>query len=529
MNRIFSTFLLKFTFQRQLDITVTLGVLILALFSSVMGSWQANDRVRSNLLEQGRHITGSLARQSALALIYASADNVAEAVNATLDFPGVVSVEIRDTKQHVLLQRGKIDPTEFPVQVNQVSGTEKTEAKYATALLDTENQNAWRFYAPVYSQPASSPFQKVTSPELLGHVTVVVSKEALSQMTTGIFVSNLTTSFSFALLLLFLIRFLSNRITRPLKQLSACMERAESGELQVRAVFVGPQDIAEMARAFNSMMSELEEQTTKIRQLNAELEQRVAQRTAQLEASNKELEDFSYSMSHDMRTPLRALDGFSKILIDEHSANLNDEGKRLVKVLRDNAQRMGRLVDDILHFLSMGRRNMDYSIIDFAKLASETATELQAAAPARCLRIEIGSLPPTWGDRDMIREVLQNLLSNAVKFSPVNAEALIEVNGTSEKSENIYSVRDHGIGFDMRYVNKLFRVFERVHPTGLFEGSGIGLALVKRILTRHGGRVWAEGKVNEGTTIYFALPNPAKKMGSEAAKAGTLKSISSKK
>lgn len=243
-----------------------------------------------------------------------------------------------------------------------------------------------------------------------------------------------------------------------------------------------------------------------IRRLNAELEQRVAQRTAQLEAANKELEEFSYSMSHDMRTPLRALDGFSKILLEEHSACLDDEGKRLLGVLRDSAQHMGRLVDDILHYLSMGRRRMEYGAVDIAKLAAEIIAELQVAAPARRLRLEIGTLPPAWGDGDMLREVLQKLLSNAVKFSPADGEVSIEIGGETQQEENIYSVRDHGIGFDMSYVNKLFRVFERVHPTGQYKGSGIGLAIVKRIIIRHGGRVWAEGKLNEGATIYFALP-----------------------
>ncbi len=261
------------------------------------------------------------------------------------------------------------------------------------------------------------------------------------------------------------------------------------------------------------LIAEQQQTEAAVRQLNTELEQRVAQRTAQLEAANKELEEFSYSMSHDMRTPLRALDGFSKLLLEEHSANLDDEGKRLLKILRDNAQRMGRLVDDILHFLSMGRRKMEYSSVDIAKLASEIFTALQAAVPARRLRLIIGALPPVWGDRDMIREALHKLLSNAIKFSPADGEALIEIGGAADEEENVYSVTDHGIGFDMRYANKLFRVFERVHPTGQYEGSGIGLALVKRIVTRHGGRVWAEGKPDEGATIYFALPTKEEKHG----------------
>ncbi|MCX7176202.1 MAG: ATP-binding protein [Proteobacteria bacterium] len=243
-----------------------------------------------------------------------------------------------------------------------------------------------------------------------------------------------------------------------------------------------------------------------VRQLNAELEQRVAQRTAQLEAANKELEEFSYSMSHDMRTPLRALDGFSKILQEEHGAGIDDEGKRLLKALRDNAQRMGRMIDDILRFWGIGRRRMEYSSVAIADLASEIFTELQAATPTRPMRLEIGALPPAWGDRDLLGQVVRELLSNAVKYSPTDGEALIVIGGVVEEESSVYSVTDHGVGFDMRYADKLFRVFERVHQTGQYEGSGIGLAIVKRIVERHRGRVWAEGRVGEGATFHFALP-----------------------
>jgi hypothetical protein len=257
MNKIIATFLHQFSFRRQLGISVALGIFMLALFSSVVGSWQGNQKVRSNLLEQGRRITENLARQSALALIYASPENVVEEANATLGFPGVVSVEIRDTKQHVLLKRGNADPAEFAAQISRAVEDDATDGM-SVAVLEAESPNVWRFSAPVYSQPSSSPFLEETHPELLGYVTVVVSKEVLSQLTNSIFVANLAISFSFALLFLVLIRYLTNRMTKPLNQLSADMRRAEAGELQVRAESSGPKDIADMAHAFNSMMSVLE-------------------------------------------------------------------------------------------------------------------------------------------------------------------------------------------------------------------------------------------------------------------------------
>ncbi len=250
-----------------------------------------------------------------------------------------------------------------------------------------------------------------------------------------------------------------------------------------------------------------------VRQLNAVLEQRVAQRTEQLEAAGRELEEFSYSISHSMRIPLRALDGFSKILLDEYGTTLDDEGKRLLNVVRDNAQRMGRLVDDILHYLSLGRRPLEQAPIDMDGLVRGLCAEIQAATPERSLHFSIGELPPSRGDWVMIRETWRNLLSNAVKFSWESDSVLVEIGGAAGNEENVYCVKDHGVGFDMRYADKLFRVFERVHPTGQYEGSGMGLAVVKRIVTRHGGRVWAEGKVNEGAAIYFALPNKGENHG----------------
>jgi signal transduction histidine kinase len=261
-------------------------------------------------------------------------------------------------------------------------------------------------------------------------------------------------------------------------------------------------------RGSNRDITERRQAEARVSQLNAELEQRVAQRTAQLEATNKELEEFSYSMSHDMRTPLRALDGFAKILLEEQGTRLDDNGKRLLNVLRDNARRAGQLMDDILRFMNLGRRRMEAGPVDLAELARAIFAELQTASPGRRMRLEIDALPPAFGDRDMLRHALRELLSNAIKYSPGGSEAVVEFGGASEERENVYSVTDHGVGFDMRYADKLFRVFERVHPTGQYEGSGIGLAIVRRVISRHGGKVWAEGKVGAGASFHFTLPRP---------------------
>ncbi|MDZ4201536.1 MAG: EAL domain-containing protein [Gallionella sp.] len=262
MDRLLKTFFHRFTFQRQLGVAVTLGILCLALFSSVAGSWQSNKRVRYDLIEQGQHITENLARQSSLALVYASADNAAEAVNVTMSFPGVIGVEIRDAKGRVLLTRGEVDRSPFLAQAGQ-----EEEGLQAAGMINAENLRAWHFAAPVYSQPvAESPFSEVATPEFLGNVSVVMSKDALQKITSDIFVANLVTSFSFALLFLFLLGFLTRNVTRPLGRLSESMARAQHGESShVRVTPTGPRDIADMAHAFNSMMEVQEEREAALR------------------------------------------------------------------------------------------------------------------------------------------------------------------------------------------------------------------------------------------------------------------------
>ena len=260
MKKSIIALLQQLTFRRQLGITVTLGILFLALFSSLVGSWQVNKRVRNDLIEQGQRITENLAHQSALALIYASADNATEAVNATMAFPGVIGVEIRNLNGSVLLARGNTDIAKFLERASE------SDALQTASTLSAESDKAWHFTAQVYSQPsAETPFNEAAAPELLGHVSVVMSKSALTQMATDIFISNLVISFSFALLFLLLNRRLTNSITQPLNELSASMGRAQRGESHVRVEPSGPKDIASMAFAFNSMMSVQEEREAALR------------------------------------------------------------------------------------------------------------------------------------------------------------------------------------------------------------------------------------------------------------------------
>lgn len=243
-----------------------------------------------------------------------------------------------------------------------------------------------------------------------------------------------------------------------------------------------------------------------IRKLNQELEQRVIERTSKLEAINKELESFSYSVSHDLRAPLRAIDGFSKVLLEDYGDKLDEEGKRVINVICNSTAKMGELIEHILVLSRLGRKEMKFVDVDMGVMAESVYKELRQAEPRRSIQFVVKQLPAASVDEGMIRQVYANLLANAIKFTRPKNPAVIEVGGYRDKNEAVYYVKDNGVGFDMKFQDKLFGVFQRLHGEKDFEGTGVGLAIVQRIIQKHGGRVWAEGKVDEGASFYFALP-----------------------
>ncbi|HXD94578.1 MAG TPA: ATP-binding protein, partial [Bacteroidia bacterium] len=265
-------------------------------------------------------------------------------------------------------------------------------------------------------------------------------------------------------------------------------------------------EVGLLTDAFNQMLTEIHVQTEKLNEFNQTLEQRVKDRTTELEAANKELESFSYSVSHNLRAPARAIHSYATVFLEDYDGKLDDEAKRLINIILKNGKKMGLLIDDLLAFSQLGRKELIKTKLSMDDIVSTIWNELYRAEENRNIQFEISPLPDAYAEKATIQQVWVNLISNALKYTRNKTQTVIKIYAKQKNGETIYCIKDNGSGFDMKYYNKLFGVFQRLHSQEEFEGTGVGLAIVERIINKHGGKIWGEGEVDKGATFYFSLP-----------------------
>jgi signal transduction histidine kinase len=299
----------------------------------------------------------------------------------------------------------------------------------------------------------------------------------------------------------------SRRLTRPLAHVTDAAEAIAEDRPAPPLPSTRRDEIGRLSTSFNRMAERVTESRQALQQLVGDLEQRVQARTAALESANRELEAFSYSVSHDLRAPLRAVTGFATILVEDYASHLPPDGRECVEVIARRAKHMGQLIDDLLAFSRLGRTALTRERVDLTAIARGVIDDVTRADPSRAIAWDLQPLPPAMGAPAMLQQVFVNLMQNAVKFSRTRGDARITIGHQDTPRGPAYFVRDNGVGFDMQYADRLFGVFQRLHGQNEFEGTGVGLAIVHRIITRHGGDIWADAALDRGATFFFTLPD----------------------
>jgi diguanylate cyclase (GGDEF)-like protein len=485
------------SFLHQLALTFSIGILLLALLTSLATSTLSSRTVHAKLIEQGLQATETLAGQSTLALLYLSADNAEEPLRAGLAFPDVLGAGIYDLTRRPLLDRG-----ESPVPPGGVDTWPKQPG------LDLETADAWYFVAPVYAHPGKhgqdSPFADARNPdELIGYARVKMGKDTLKAMATSILRTNLAVSVAFALLLLLLLLTITQRLTRPLKSLAAIMGKASAGEKNLRADVLGPKDIIDMERAFNSMMSVLE-----TRELQLENARDAALESARIKG------EFAANVSHELRTPLNGVLGMLELL---HDMGLPPKPHEYVSVARHAGESLLKLIDDILDFSRTDSGKLKPQPIDFdlAELLEEVMGLLsnQAQRKRVGLNLAVAKEVPTRlrGEPARIRQILVNLIGNAVKFTE-QGSVEIKVRTGKTLADNrpslLFQIADTGIGIPAEAQQRIFEAFTQADgsTTRTYGGTGLGLAICRKLVNFMGGDIGVESQPGRGSTFWFTVP-----------------------
>lgn len=495
---------------RQMLAAATIPLMLLtALVMGLVTAWLSSREVASHHIRLGEQMTTTLAFHSDLALLYESGESVADTAASLLANPLVREIRVVSKRGKLVYDKEQNSEDVWHYPPPQASGTTMSETP-----------TAWLFTRQVMT--TGGPPANPQSPELallgrasreanesLGEVHLALSKEGLIQARRNIFFGNLFTALGFSLLLVTAILLILRKVSRPLEMLATTMHDARQGNWSEPAQLKGPREIQEIGKTYNALMENIRLREQELRELNQHLEERVQERTQALLNANKELETFSYSVSHDLRAPLRAIDGFSQALLEDCGAALDDLGRDYLNRIRKGAGRMGELIDDMLMLSRVTRYEMQKQNIDMSKLAEVVVEQLREQFPLREVEFSVTPDMRVQADPQLLLIMLENLLGNAWKYTAFTPHARVELNRTLIEGETVYVVSDNGSGFDMRYVGKLFTPFQRLHGKE-FEGTGIGLATVQRILFRHEGRIWAEGEIDRGARFFFTLPEADK-------------------
>ncbi|MES2039540.1 MAG: EAL domain-containing protein [Pseudomonadota bacterium] len=499
--KFFSNYFRRTGFSLQLTVIITAAILVLALFSSIMNSWQASHRMRAYFVVQGQQVAENLARQSRLALLYHSADNAREVVATTLAFPDVLQVEIANADHKVLLSQSKPGVVLPPLKTHPAG-------PLSSARLEQESDQDWRFSAPVFAgESEASPFEvQESKPQLLGYVHVVVGKTTLDRLVSSLLLGNLGISFSFALILLAVIRLMSRQMIRPLNQLSALMGRAEAGESGMRATPDGSKDIIEMSHAFNQMMAVLEDREAELKQSRDQ-----ALHAAVMKAQ------FAATVSHEVRTPLNGVVGMLDMLKE---MRLTKSQRECVDVAWNSSQALIELINDILDFSKMeaGKVEVEEIEFDLNKLVAEVLELLSKSAQQKGLELAylVADDVPLRVKSDplRLRQILINLIGNAVKFTE-HGEIAVRVvmsqyHDQADPSSTMmlrFEVSDTGIGMSADAVANVFESFAQADrsTTRKYGGTGLGLAICKQLVALLHGEIGVSSMPDQGSNFYFSM------------------------
>lgn len=382
--------------------------------------------------------------------------------------------------------------------VGNSDGTVWTDFKKQVTFLPAKLDSAIEF--PAYERKGAGKFFITASPINNTEWTVLIelSQDEVKAPAIRFLRIALTSGTALIIIGIILTWLLSRSITQPLEKLTVVSTKMAAGNFNDQVIINRKDELGQLAQSFNKMAKEIE-----LAQKN--LESKVIQRTMQLEVANKELEAFSYSVSHDLRAPLRAINGYSIILKEDYRDLLDKEGKRILDQIIANAEMMGQLIDDLITFSKFNKKEGSKKEVDMKMMAETSFNEIVQQQEIKNARLQLMNIPPCYADQSMMKQVWINLIGNAVKYSSKNPQPIIQIDSLNEGSRIIYSIQDNGVGFDMKYAGKLFGVFQRLHRQDEFDGTGIGLALVKRIIEKQGGEIWAEAEVNKGAIFYFAL------------------------